>query len=481
MRTILAALSVVTLIILLSDCQGKFPERCDHYYDVNCGNLCPEGCPDTCCCGDCEIDTCISKPGFSCEGCCCEENVDCKTDTCKNLPNFDCVGCCCVEGVECKEDTCTADQCYGTWEYTVGGTGDDEGWAIIQTEDNSYVVTGRYHDVGNDNDEIYLLKLFQNGEQDWVINNVYAAQGGTYDEFGADLMELDNGDLVIQGNVLKDASNWQFYIVRADKDGSPKWKQDLFGLSKVDLGYSIVQRTGTSDYLMYGYTGTYEGVSGMESIIYECQSNGTPGTRIPWPEGQYDDYGSCIEVAHDGHYLLLATVGTSTGSKLMLYKLNQDLETLIWEEEIIANCIPNQRACVRIIGDVAAAESEASFVVAGAPVTGAMRITRVSASGQVLDYLSFPGVTITESVSVIPTSDGGFAALSDGMKLVKIKSDFTEEWTREFDGEALGVHSLIQDRGVTGGYVLTGTRSVTGKGKELLIIKTNSEGNVEQP
>jgi hypothetical protein len=202
----------------------------------------------------------------------------------------------------------------------------------------------------------------------------------------------------------------------------------------------------------------------MESIIYECQEHGTPGTRIPWPEGDYDDYGSCIEVAHDGHYLLLATVGTGSGSKLMLYKLNQDLETLIWEEEIISNCITNQRACVRKIGDEAAPASEASFVVAGAPVTGAMRITRVSATGQ--------------SVSVIPTSDGGFAALSDGMKLAKINQDFTKGWIREFEGEARGVHSLIQDR-VDDGYVLTGTKSVTGKGKEVLVIKTNSEGQLD--
>ena len=475
MRTLLATFSVVLFIILLSDCQGKFPERCDHYYDANCNNLCPGGCPDTTCCGSGDVDTC--SVSYCAGGCCCEEGVDCLTDTCATIAEFVCRGCCCEEGVECNEDTCSVAFCEKpkTFEKLFGGGGDDEGWGIIETSDGNFVITGRYRDTDNSNDNVYLLKVNKSdGSSEWIYHSFY---GNNDEEYGTDLMELSDDDIVIQGNKHKNGTNWQFYLIRTDRDGNPRWKADNFGLTQIDLGYSVVPRTSSTGFLMYGYSGTYTALA-LESIVYEAYADGGDGTRKNIGELR-DDYGSCIEVAHDGHYLLLTTIGTGTGSKLMLYKLDQNLNDILWQTEIITNCIPQQRACVRKIGESAAAASEPSYVVAAAPVTGAMRITRVSAGGNVVDFVSFTDITITQSVSVIPTSDGGFATLSDNMTLAKIKPDFTRDWKKEFDGESRGVHSLIQT--VDGGFVLTGLRyNSENSSNDVLVIKTNNLGEVDQ-
>jgi len=356
-----------------------------------------------------------------------------------------------------------------------GGAGDDEGWGIIQTSDGNYVVTGRYHDTENANDNVYLVKVNKmDGSSEWIYHSFY---GDNDEEYGTDLMELPDDDIVIQGNKHKNGTNWQFYLIRTDREGALRWTADNFGLSQVDIGYSVVPRTGSTGFLMYGYSGTYTALAQLESIVYEAYADGGDGTRKNIGESR-DDYGSCIEVAHDGHYLLLTTIGTATGSKLMLYKLDQNLNDIIWQTEIISNCIPQQRASVRKIGESAAAASAPSYVVAAAPVTGAMRITRVSAGGTVIDFLSYSDIQITQSVSVIPTSDGGFAALSDNMTLAKIKPDFSADWKKEFDGESRGVHSLIQadDKG----FVLTGLRDIGGN-NQLLIIKTDSLGVVDLP
>jgi len=474
MRTLIAALSVFSLIILLTACPPSV-QRCDHFYDANCGNLCPEGCPDTTCCGSGDVDTC--SVDYCNGGCCCEEGVECLTDTCANIPGFVCIGCCCEEGVDCKTDTCRPKGLCGriTWEAVYGAGGDDEGWGVIKTSDGNYVVTGRYGDTDNNNDNVLLVKFNRaNGISIWGRNTIY---GNNDDEYGTDLMELAGGDLIIQGNKQKGGTNWQFFLIRTESDGIDKWKADNFGLSQVDLGFSVVPRTDSDGFLMYGYSGTYQALAQLESIVYEAYADGGDGTRKNIGESQ-DDYGSCIEVAHDGHYLLLTTIGKATGgSKLMLYKLHQNLNDVIWQTEIISNCIPEQRASVRKIGTEVAASGKPSYVVAGAAVTGDVRISRISASGDVIDFVSYPDIQTSQSVSVIPTKDGGFAFLADNMTLAKIKWNFEKDWKKEFDGEARGVHSLIQDD-EDGGFVMTGLRN-NGSDNDLLIIKTDSLGVVD--
>jgi hypothetical protein len=85
-------------------------------------------------------------------------------------------------------------------------------------------------------------------------------------------------------------------------------------------------------------------------------------------------------------------------------------------------------------------------------------------------------------VSMVGTSDGGFALCSD-LTLVKTDSEGNAQWTKGVgpDGQA---HSLIQTR--DGGYAITGVASLpTADGQNWItyswIVKTDSEGNYPTP
>ncbi len=456
MKAILFLCSFSAVMILLTSCP-------DSEYG------CPPYCTDTCCCDNCDMDTCDIS---FCEGCCCEEGVECLVDTCKDL-DMVCEGCCCEEGVDCYTDICPPEYCnkHGSFELLLGGYGEEEGWGVIRTSDGNYVLAGRYSDLTNLNYNIYLVKIDTGGILMWARHSLYEKGD---DEYAVDILELPNRDLLVLGNQAKNRIDKQVILLKTDKDGVTHWEKD-FGLASSDLGWSVITGPDAGSYLISGSSDIYGSIRGWEAIIWEIGSDGSPGSRLNFGK-LGDDYGSCIEVDQDGNYLLLASVEKDEGGfALVLYKLDQHLQKIIWEKDIISSSLPEQRACIRSIGIANGTAGQASYVVAAAVVTGEMRVVLVNANGSMPDYSTYTDISISESVSVIVTVDGGFAVLTNEMVLLKLNNDLSVEWTREFEGRSHGAHRLLQTD--DGGFIMIGTKhnEVTNS-DDLYVVKTDSEG-----
>jgi len=50
-----------------------------------------------------------------------------------------------------------------TWDKTFGGSSEDMGFSIIQTEDGSYVVTGFIWTIYAEKQDVWVIKLDENG------------------------------------------------------------------------------------------------------------------------------------------------------------------------------------------------------------------------------------------------------------------------------------------------------------------------------
>jgi len=462
MRAILFFFSFVGVVILLTSCPDS---------EYGCPPYCTDS--DTCCCGDCVADTCHIS---FCEGCCCEEGVGCLVDSCKDLEDIVCgLGCCCEVGIECHMDTCPPEYCSnpGSFELLLGGYGEEEGWGIIKTSDGNYVLAGRYSDLINLNYNVYLAKIDTNGTLIWARHSLY--EDGD-DEYAVDILELPNRDLLVLGNQIKNRIDNQVILLKTDKDGVTHWEKEL-GLASNDFGWSVITGPDAGSYLISGSSDIYESIRGWEAMIWEVGSDGSPGARINLGEIG-DDYGSCIEVDKDGNYLLLTTVEKEEGGyKLVLYKLNKYLQNIIWERDIISSCLPGQRASIRITGSMDGTAGQSSYVAAAAVVTGEMRIALINTDGTMPDYSTYTDISISESVSVIPTADGGFAVLTDEMVLVRLKSDLSVEWKHEFDGKSQGTHRLLQTD--DGGFIMIGTKhNEETNSNDLYVVKTDPQGNI---
>ena len=459
MKTVLYALSFLAAVILMTSCPG-----------TEYG--CPPYCNDTCCCGDCDLDTC--DPEY-CEGCCCKEGIECLVDTCNNNPDFECWGCCCEVGIDCYMDTCREEYCNqtGSFEVFLGGYGEDQGWSILKSTEGTLALTGRYSELTDMNYDIWLGKIDSTGKLLWARHSIY---GNVDDEYAVDLIELSDRDLVVLANKAKNGTDNQIYLVRTDKDGIPRWVKD-YGPFSDDQGWSVTSVSNDLSYLVAGSSDIYKSFKGWEAMIWEVKNDGVPEIRWNFGTGG-DDYACCIEVDRDGNYLLLSVIEKENGGcKLTLDKLNKNMSGLIWESEIVSSCLPGHRACISTIEHSNGTTEQADYVIAAAVLTGEMRITLVNADGTLSDYATYTDITFTGSVSVIPAADGGFAVLTDEMLLVKLSAGLSVEWTRDFSGESHGVHSLLQSG--DGGFIMIGTKyNEATASNDIYVVKTDQEGKL---
>lgn len=99
------------------------------------------------------------------------------------------------------------------WEKTFGGSGDDEGKSIFQTDDGGYLVLGNLQTVGNGLD-IYLVKLDFLGNVQWEKQF-----GGVRSDQARLVKQLSNGDILILGTITFE-NNTMIALIRTDRNGN---------------------------------------------------------------------------------------------------------------------------------------------------------------------------------------------------------------------------------------------------------------------
>jgi hypothetical protein len=81
------------------------------------------------------------------------------------------------------------------WRETYGSWGYEAGYAVIQTEDGGYAVTGSAFDPFGDFENAYLLRADGMGDSLWA--GIYGSEYS--DQVGNDLIELTDGSFVVTG------------------------------------------------------------------------------------------------------------------------------------------------------------------------------------------------------------------------------------------------------------------------------------------
>ena len=81
------------------------------------------------------------------------------------------------------------------WEQTFGGANDEVGWDVQNTDDGGYIVVGSIGSISNYENDIYLIKTDQNGQELWS-----QTFGGAGDEVGRSIQKTDDGGYIIVGS-----------------------------------------------------------------------------------------------------------------------------------------------------------------------------------------------------------------------------------------------------------------------------------------
>lgn len=145
------------------------------------------------------------------------------------------------------------------WEKDYGGSNGERPHEIQQTSDGGYIIGGWTQsndgDVSNfpgGNQSFWVLKIDSVGTLEWE-----KALGGTLNDHGRSIQQTNDGGYIVAGRTLSNdgqVSNnpggISFWVVKLDNDGSIKWEKCLGGTNS-DLPWSI-QQTTDSGYIVAG-------------------------------------------------------------------------------------------------------------------------------------------------------------------------------------------------------------------------------------
>ncbi|MFX1504595.1 MAG: hypothetical protein ACFFDC_00630 [Promethearchaeota archaeon] len=136
---------------------------------------------------------------------------------------------------------------YGTWE-------DDSATSMIQTKDGGFAVAGYINHVG-DNKEAFLLKIDNNGTEQWFKTYGRSVMDKIYS-----VIQTNDGGFALAGitstsSSKSDPGTEDMWLLRTDKEGEPLWNQS-FGGDKSDGAYSLIQ-TSDDCFVLAGYTASY--------------------------------------------------------------------------------------------------------------------------------------------------------------------------------------------------------------------------------
>ena len=92
----------------------------------------------------------------------------------------------------------------------------DEAYAITPTRDGGYIVAGNTWSFGNGEDDVYLIKIDDNGNKIW--QKTYG--GSDYDEAYAITPTKDGGYIVAGGTESFGNGGWDVYLIKIDKNGN---------------------------------------------------------------------------------------------------------------------------------------------------------------------------------------------------------------------------------------------------------------------
>jgi Secretion system C-terminal sorting domain len=101
------------------------------------------------------------------------------------------------------------------WTKTFGSDTHDGALSVVQTSDGGYVWTG-YLDISTFNQDLWVLKTDANGNTLW--SETY---GGTFNNIGRCINNTDDGNLIITGDYYSEVTNTRdVWLLNVDPDVS---------------------------------------------------------------------------------------------------------------------------------------------------------------------------------------------------------------------------------------------------------------------
>jgi len=320
------------------------------------------------------------------------------------------------------------------WVKTLGGSKNDQANSVVNTQDGGYAILGFTQsndgditDKPNESFDYWVMKFSANDTLEW--SKTY---GGSLDDRGNQLIQTQDGGFLVVGesksndeDVALNAGSYDFWIVKLNSSGTIVWEKSL-GYVGQDKANAVIQTsdngyliTGVLDVTASGGAGNSKAAfhAGGDYWVVKLSENGTTQWTKYFGGGLSEIPYDLIETQDNGFLL----VGTSDSADVditnnigtydfWVVKIDA-LGTLVWEKSyggseidealIITNTDDGNYA---IVGNTRRTDYNIA-VNNGDPV---LWIIKITPDGTLIWEKSIGGLSFDVGRSIVKTQDNGF-------------------------------------------------------------------------
>ncbi len=320
---------------------------------------------------------------------------------------------------------------------TYGGTKNESAKSVIGTIDGGYAIMGFTQsmngdviDKQNESYDYWMLKFNASNELQW--NRTY---GGTGDDRGNDVIQTQDGGYAILGSsysndedVSENSGAEDYWVAKLDASGNISW-QKSFGYSGTDTGISLMQ-SNDGGYLITGVLDVT--ASGGEGNTTKNKNTLHAGGDywaiklsatgdLQWSKyfgGNFTDTPEGVVQTEDNGYIL-AGRSDSQDTDISNNKGTYDFwvvkisatGALVWEKSFGGSEIDEARAIVK--------SGDGNYIIAGDTRSNDMDVSnhkgaadlwliKISPAGELLWEKTIGGTSFDVARSISRTQDGGF-------------------------------------------------------------------------
>ena len=384
-----------------------------------------------------------------------------------------------------------------TWVKTYGGDHNAVSGDMLQTDDGGYLIVGTANlqwepeQLG----DVYLIRTDPAGEVLW--EKTYDRAGYS---MGQGIARADDGTLLISGVTSSsgDAQDLDGFLLNVDQEGNELWYKTYGGPLDEYLG-GLAPAAG-GGYILGGISvdpddfiadpgaagyGGLEGRSNLYVVRVDDEGNELWSRRY---ESENNIMGSGAACTEDGGFLVLAAITyfPDPDDDILLLKLDADgneVWSRLWEEgksnphDLIQTSDGNYLISASYAPLEGAEESKEDFYFIKVDPQGKEIWSTIFGEPDMIDY----GVVLAEA------ADGGFVAVGERTRdhrtretdivIAKIDENGNLLWDRSTPASHTMFSSM--QRHPDDGFVVLGGMFM-GSRFEILLAKTDSEGNVEE-
>ena len=313
-----------------------------------------------------------------------------------------------------------------------GGSKNDVANAVVKTLDGGAVVLGYTQSInGNitdkttENFDFWVLKLDAESNIQWS-----KTFGGTNDDRGNDIIQTNDGGYAVLGystssdqDVSENAGSQDFWMIKLNANGSISWSK-TFGYTGADFGTTLLQTadnsyliTGVLDVTASGGQGNSQRHAGGDIWAIKLSENG----ELQWSKyfgGSFTDAPFGVVETEDHNFII---AGSSDSGDVDISNNNGSYDfwvlkiasngSLLWERSFGGSEIDEGRAITTtndgnfiIVGDTRSADKDVSNNNGAADVW----IIKMNTDGNLIWEKTIGGTSFDVARSVSKTQDGGF-------------------------------------------------------------------------